>query len=39
MDLSGLTLRRICTLLKAQKDENWLSISSFCLIQALLYGG
>ena len=39
MDLSGPTLRRICTLLKAQKDENWLSISSFCLIQVLLNGG
>ena len=41
MDLSGAlpTLRRICTLLQAQRDENWLSISSFYLIQVLLYGG
>ena len=41
MDLSGTlpTLRRICTLLQAQRDENRLSISSFYLIQVLLYGG
>ena len=39
MDLSGPTLRRICTLLKAQRDENRLSISSLYLIQVLLYGG
>ena len=39
MDLSGPTLRRICTLLKAQRDENRLSISSLYSIQVLLYGG
>lgn len=39
MDLSGplLTLRGIYTLLKAQRDEYWLSIDSFYLIQVLLY--